>query len=221
MTEKITAKNDITEVVFILDASGSMYELTDDTIGGFNSMLDKQKASGNRVLVTTVTFNDTSRTLHDRIPIGDVPKMTRETYQASGCTALLDAMGDAIHKTMDIHKYIRPEDVPAQTLFVITTDGMENASRKYSSDEVKKLVEARTEAGWEFIFMGANIDAIETAKNYGIRAERAVNYVPDGIGTKLNFETVADAMCCVAGGAPLKDSWKDRIAADHKKRGRH
>jgi len=218
--EKIKNENDITEVVFILDASGSMYELTDDTIGGFNSMLEKQKQSEGKVLVTTVTFNTESTTVHDRIDIKDVPALSRKDYAAGGCTALLDAMGDSIKKTMDIHRYIRPEDVPARTLFVITTDGMENASHKYSSDEVKKLVEARTEAGWEFIFMGANIDAVETAKHYGIRADRAVDYVPDAAGTALNYYAVGKVMKSMVMREDLSESWKESIEKDYKKRGK-
>ena len=213
--------NNITEVVFILDASGSMYDLTDDTIGGFNSMLEKQKANEGKVLVSTITFNTESTTIHDRVDIREVPKLTNKDYEAGGCTALLDAMGDAIHKTMDIHKYIRPEDVPSQTLFVITTDGLENSSHKYSSDEVKKLVEARTEAGWEFIFMGANIDAVETAKHYGIREDRAVDYLPDAKGTALNFNTVGRVVQKMACSMPIDDDWSAEIKKDYKARKGH
>ena len=211
-------KNNITEVVFILDASGSMYELTDDTIGGFNSMLEKQKGGEGKLLITTITFNTESHTVHDRADGREVQPLTGKDYQAGGCTALLDAMGDAIRKTMDIHRYIRPEDVPDQTLFVITTDGMENASRRYSSDEVKKLVEQKTKDGWEFIFMGANIDAVETAKHYGIRAERAVDYLADAVGTAVNFQAVGDVMKEMACGAPMRDSWSDAIKKDYKAR---
>ncbi len=201
MENKNTERRNILEVVFILDASGSMHALTDDTIGGFNSLLAEQKAKAadGNVLVSTVTFNDSSRVVHDRLAVADVPELTGKDYQASGCTALLDAMGDAIRHTDTIHKYARPEDVPLHTLFFITTDGMENASRRYSSDEIKAMVKAHQEKGWEFVFVAANIDAVETAARYGIREDRAVEYLNDKTGNAVKFKAMNrffGAMAC-------------------------
>ena len=211
-------KNNITEVVFILDASGSMYELTDDTIGGFNSMLAEQRRKDSKVLISTVTFNDSSRVVHDRVDIREVKDLTRDDYVAGGCTALIDAMGDAIRHISTIHKYIRPEDVPASTLFIITTDGMENASHRYSSAEVKRMVEQKKEQGWEFIFMGANIDAVETAKCYGISADMAATYVSDRAGTRTNFKAARKAMMMAASGCRVTAEWKEDIEEDVKRR---
>ena len=162
-------KNNITELVFILDRSGSMAGLESDTIGGFNSMIQKQKKEDGECFVSTVLFDNESEVLHDRIKLDDVPEMTDDDYIVRGCTALIDAIGDAIHHIGNIHKYARPEDVPENTMFVITTDGMENASHRYNSEEVKKMIERQKEEfGWEFLFIGANIDAVETAARYGI-----------------------------------------------------
>ena len=180
-------KNDITELVFILDMSGSMSDLTGDTIGGFNSMLRSQKGGQDRAFVTTYVFNNSSRILHDRRPIDEIPDLTGKDYCPSGCTALMDCMGEAITHIEQIHRYVRPEDVPEKTLFIITTDGMENASHRYSSEEIKKMVERKTEEGWEFIYLAQNIDAAETAKNYGIRADMAVDCMPDAAGTSLPY----------------------------------
>lgn len=169
--------NGITELVFIIDKSGSMSGFERDTVGGFNSMIEKQKAGEGEVLVSTVLFDNESRVLHDRAPIGNVPAMTLREYCACGCTALLDAVGGAIRHIGNIHKYARPEDVPENTIFVITTDGMENASREYSHNAVKKMIEERKEKyGWDFIFLGANIDAVKTAGSIGIGRDRAANY---------------------------------------------
>ena len=187
-------KNDITEVVFILDRSGSMHHLTADTIGGFNSVIEQQKEGEGTVYVTTVLFNDSSFTLHDRINIKDVPEMTEKEYCTCGCTALIDALGDAIKHIEGIHKYIRPEDVPGKTLFMITTDGLENASHKYSSDEVKKMVSAKQEEGWEFIYFAANIDAVETAARYGIDRRNAVDMHNDSMGTETKFKAMNAAI---------------------------
>ena len=168
--------NNKTELVFILDMSGSMEHLTDDTIGGFNSILKEQTAGGGEVVVTTYLFNNSSRMIHDRLPITDVSPMTKNEYRASGCTALVDALGDAIHHIAGIHRYARKEDVPEHTVFVITTDGMENASHCYTADEVKRMIQHKKEKyGWEFMFLAANIDAVESAATYGIDAEMAVD----------------------------------------------
>ena len=162
-TEK-TAKNNVTELVFILDRSGSMAPLRDDTIGGFNTMIEQQKESGAEVLVSTVMFSDASEVVLDRVSIADIKPLTRDDYSPMGCTALLDAVGGAVKHIANIHKYARKEDVPSKTMFVITTDGMENASRQFSQKEVKKLIEKQKEgSGWEFLFIGANIDSVETA----------------------------------------------------------
>ncbi|MCD7847301.1 MAG: hypothetical protein LUG49_04645 [Oscillospiraceae bacterium] len=212
-------KKNLTEIVFILDRSGSMSGLEEDTIGGFNSMIEKQKRTDGEALISTVLFDNVSEVLHDRVNLQDIKPMTREDYTVRGCTALLDAIGDAIHHIGNIHKYAREEDVPEHTLFVITTDGMENASRRYSSDEVKTLIECMKEKyGWEFLFLGANIDAVETAKRFGIKEDRAVNYHSDHKGTQLNYEVLGDAISCVRCSAPLDESWKERIEEDYKSR---
>ncbi|MBO6041532.1 MAG: VWA domain-containing protein, partial [Oscillospiraceae bacterium] len=197
-------KKDLTELVFILDMSGSMAHLTDDTIGGFNSVLKEHAGKEGEVLVTTYLFNNDSRILHDRLPIGEVPAMTEKDYRAGGCTALVDALGDAIRHIAGIHRYARAEDIPEHTIFVITTDGMENASHKYSADQVRKMVSHEQEKyGWEFIFLAATIDAVETAGHYGIRPERAVNYMPDAAGTENVYETVSCAVSKVRGRVNL------------------
>lgn len=182
MKEKI--KNNITELVFILDRSGSMSGFESDTIGGFNATIEKQKAQEGRVYVSTVLFDNRCEVLHDRVDIREIKPMTGDDYQVGGCTALLDAIGGAIHHIGNVHKYARPEDVPEHTVFVITTDGMENASNKYSSKEIKAKIKSQTEKyGWEFMFLAANIDAVETAAHIGIRRERAANYrqTKDGV----------------------------------------
>ena len=190
-----------TELVFILDMSGSMGHLTDDTVGGFNSVLKEQANKDGEVFVTTYLFNNNSRMLHDRLPIGEVPAMTNADYRAAGCTALIDALGDAIRHIVSIHRYARPEDIPGHTIFVVTTDGMENASHKYSSDQVKKMITHEQEKyGWEYIFLAANIDAVETAERYGIRSERAVNYHDDPMGTTRVYESINCAVKAVRSG---------------------
>ena len=213
-------KNNITELVFILDRSGSMAGLESDTIGGFNSMIEKQKKQDGSCYVSTVLFDDESEVLHDRVKLGDIPKMTDNDYTVRGCTALIDAIGGAIRHIGNIHKYARPEDVPEHTMFVITTDGQENASHRYTSEQVKKMIELRREKyGWEFLFIGANIDAVETASRYGIGADRAVNYNADGEGTHILYETVAKAVCNVRASAPLRADWSEEINADYQRRG--
>lgn len=214
-------RKDLTELVFIIDRSGSMSGLESDTIGGFNSMIRKQKQAEGEALISTVLFDNVSEVLHDRVNVKDIQPMTEYDYTVRGTTALLDAIGGAIHHIGNVHKYARQEDVPEHTMFVITTDGMENASRYYSSEKVKKMIERqKVKYGWEFLFLGANIDAVETASHFGIGADRAVNYNCDSEGTALNYEVVSDAICSVRCSAPLKSDWKKRIDEDYKKRNR-
>ena len=214
-------KNNMTELVFILDRSGSMAGLESDTIGGFNSMIEKQKKQDGECYVSTVLFDNESEVLYDRVKLGDIPKMTEKDYTVRGCTALLDAIGGAIHHIGKVHKYARSEDVPEHTLFIITTDGMENASRFYSSDRVKQMIQRqKAKFGWEFLFLGANIDAVETARHFGIGADRAVNYNSDSEGTQLNYEVLSEAISAVRSSAPLSADWKSRIDEDYEKRGK-
>ena len=213
-------RKNLTEIIFILDRSGSMSGLEADTIGGFNSMIEKQKRAEGEALISTVLFDNVSEVLHDRVEVQNIRKMTDKDYTVRGCTALLDAIGGAIHHIGNIHKYARPEDVPEHTMFVITTDGMENASHHYSSDRVKQMIEwQKTKYGWEFLFLGANIDAVETASQFGIGADRAVNYQCDSEGTALNYEVVSEAISAVRCSAPLGADWKKRIDEDYQKRG--
>ena len=210
-----------TELVFILDMSGSMEHLTDDTIGGFNSVLKEQADKEGEVLVTTYLFNNDSRMLHDRVPIEQVKPMTREDYRAGGCTALMDALGEAIHHIVGIHRYARKEDIPEHTVFVITTDGLENASHRYSAEQVKKMIRhEQKKYGWEFIFLAANIDAVETAKHYGIGAETAVDYMPDVCGTTMAFEAINLAIGSARCGAKLNvdQNWRRSADRDYQKR---
>lgn len=212
-------KKNLTELVFILDRSGSMHGLEADTIGGFNSLIEKQKKEEGEALVSAILFDNESTVLYDRMPLADVPCMTERDYQVRGCTALLDAIGGAVHHIGIVHKYARSEDVPEHTLFIITTDGMENASHTYSSDRVKRMVEHQKEKyGWEFLFLGANIDAVETAAQVGISADRAVDYMSDTIGTGLNYAVLNDAVSAVRCAAPLRAAWKAPIEADRKAR---
>ena len=212
-------KKNLTELVLILDRSGSMHGLEEDTIGGFNSMLEKQKGEPGEALVSTVLFDDETQVLHDRVKLREVKPMTRKEYYVRGCTALLDAIGGAIHHIGNIHKYAREEDVPERTLFVITTDGMENASRRYTAQRVKEMIRRQKEKyGWEFLFLGANIDAVETAGHLGIAPDRAVNYHCDSEGTRLNYEVVGQAVAAVRCSVPLDEHWKDAIEEDFQKR---
>lgn len=212
-------KNNITELVFILDRSGSMAGLESDTIGGFNAMIEKQKKQSGECYVSTVLFDNESEVLHDRVKLSEIKKMTDSDYTVRGCTALIDAIGGAIHHIGNIHKYARQEDVPAHTMFVITTDGMENASHRYSSQKVKAMIEKQKKKyGWEFLFIGANIDAIETAKNFGIDKERAVNYHADRKGTAVLFDAVSDAVCNVRASVPLQNDWCQSIDEDYNNR---
>ena len=213
-------KKNLTEIVFILDRSGSMAGLEGDTIGGFNALIEKQKGQPGEAIVSTVLFDHESRVIHDRADIREIRPMTREDYYVRGCTALLDAVGSAIRHIGNVHKYAREEDRPEKTLFVITTDGMENASRRYGCTRVKEMIQRQKERfGWEFLFLGANIDAIATAGAFGIDEAHAVNYHCDKEGTALNYEVVSEAIRTVRACAPLGRDWKKRIDEDYKKRG--
>lgn len=219
-------RENLTELVFILDRSGSMSGLEADTIGGFNSMIKKQQKEEGEALVSTVLFDDQCEVLHDRVEISKIKKMTEDDYYVRGCTALLDAVGGAINHIGNIHKYAREEDRPAKTLFIITTDGLENASRRYTFKDIKRMVERQKEKyNWEFLFLGANIDAIEVAGNMGIRKERAANFVCDAVGTAVNYSVLDKAIsrvrkckssemaCAFADGA-----WKAEIDEDYEAR---
>ena len=212
-------KKELTEIVFILDRSGSMSGLESDTIGGYNAMLEKQKTAPGQAIVSTALFDDHCEVLHDRLDIKTVVPMSDKEYFVRGCTALLDAVGGAIHHNGNIHKYAREEDRPEKTLFIITTDGMENASRRYNYDRVKMMIERQKEKyGWEFIFLGANIDAVEVADRFGISADRAANYHADSEGTQLNYEVVSEAICSLRASKSINTDWKDRIDNDYKGR---
>lgn len=211
----------MTELVFILDRSGSMSGLEQDTIGGFNSMIRKQKQQEGAALVSTVLFNNHCQVLHDRVPLEQVQPMTEHEYYACGTTALLDAIGGAIKHIGMVHKYARPEDRPEKTLFVITTDGLENASRKYTYDRVRQMIEhEKTKYGWEFLFLGANIDAAKEAQRFGIEADRAADYHCDKQGTALNYEVIGDVVANVRACRAMPNDWKARIDADYQKRGK-
>ena len=213
-------KKGLTELVFILDESGSMSGMEADTIGGFNSMIDKQRREEGEAYVSTVAFANESRVIHDRVRIEQVEPLTRRDYTPGGCTALLDALGGAIHHIGNVHKYARAEDVPEHTVFVITTDGMENASHRYSRRDVKQMVERQKElCGWEFLFLGANIDAISAAEDIGIHRDRSVKYVQDTAGMELNYEVVSDTLCRMRMGRSVAADWKARIEEDEAKRG--
>ena len=215
-------KKNLTELVMILDRSGSMRGLESDTIGGYNSMLKKQRETAGEVLVSTVLFDDRSEVLYDRIPLRKMPRMTEEDYYVRGCTALLDAVGGAIHHIGNVHKYAKEEDRPEKTIFVITTDGMENASRMYTYDRVKKMIERQKKKyGWEFLFLGANMDAVGTAARFGIAEDRAANFHSDHEGTALNYDVLAEAVCTMrVKAAPIGAEWKKRIEEDYKRRGK-
>lgn len=207
-------KNGITELVFILDKSGSMSGLEKDTIGGFNSMIEKQKKLDGKVFVSTVLFNQEATVIHDRIDINEVEKMTEDDYCVSGCTALVDAFANAIHHINNIHKYARNEDVPEHTIFIVTTDGQENASHEYSAQDLRKMVEKKTKQGWEFLFLGANIDAVSTASSYGIKEQNAVNYHADERGTSVMYKNVSKAVGMCRSCSEISADWKEDIQAD-------
>ena len=213
-------KNNITELVFILDRSGSMAGFEADTIGGFNSTLEKQKKQDGKVYVSTVLFDNVSEVIHDRVDIFEVKPMTDKDYEVRGCTALLDAVGGAIHHIGNVHKYARPEDVPEHTVFIITTDGMENASHNYSRSRVREMIKRQTEKyGWEFIFLAANIDAEETAEDIGIRRERAVNYTQDTEGVEATYAVMCEAITSVRKCKNLDaGEWRESLDKDNKRR---
>ena len=217
-----TTKNNTTELVFILDRSGSMSGLEKDTIGGFNAAIDKQRKQEGECYVSTVLFDGATEVLHDRLKLSEVPAMTENEYYVRGCTALVDAIGGAIHHIGNIHKYARPEDVPEHTVFVITTDGYENASRRYTSDQVKKMIEEKKKKnGWEFLFLAANIDAVQTAAQYGIGPDRAVDYHADSVGTSVVFDTVSMTVGQMRASQPIAADRSAPIKKDylHRKKG--
>ena len=222
MDQQNEKREDLTELVFILDRSGSMSGLEGDTIGGFNSLVEKQKQQRGKCLVTTVLFDSRVVTLHDRVELQDLRPMTREDYCVGGCTALLDALGGTIRHIANIHRYARPEDVPARTSFVIMTDGLENASRCFGSDEVKRMIRHEKEKyGWEFLFLAANIDAVETAERIGIQRDRAVNYHPDELGVRAAYKAVSDAVSARRACAePLSADWSEEVDRDYQNRKR-
>ena len=214
-------KKNLTEMVFILDKSGSMAGLEADTIGGFNSMIERQKQAEGEALVSTVLFSNNSTVIHDRVDVRKVEPMTDRQYFVGGGTALIDAIGGAIHHIANVHKYAREEDRPEHTVFVITTDGMENASHRYSAERVKEMIRHEKEKyGWEFLFLAANIDAAETARTYGIDADHAVDYIPDGCGTSVVYETMNNAIHSARCGRPLAAdrSWRREADRDFQKR---
>lgn len=203
----------LTEVVFILDRSGSMRGLEADTIGGFNSLIEKQKKEEGEALISAVLFDDRCEVLYDRVPVERVEPMTDRQYYVRGCTALLDAVGGAIRHIDTIHKYARAEDVPAKTLFIITTDGMENASRHFTGPEVRGMIERHKEAdNWEFLFLGANMDAAETASRIGIDRHHAATFHNDSCGQSLNYEAMSDAVSrarCAPSAAAMQEDFED------------
>ena len=214
-------KKNLTEIVFILDRSGSMAGLEEDTIGGFNAMIEKQKKEPGEALVSTVLFDNASEVIHDRVALQKVPPLTRDDYYVRGCTALLDAVGKAIHHIGNVHKYAREEDRPEKTLFIITTDGMENASREYTYPRLKAMIERQKEKyGWEFLFLGANIDAAREAARFGITEDRAANYHADRQGTAVIYEAMSEAVCNVRASRPMPKDWKRRVDEDFEKRGK-
>ena len=214
-------KKNLTELVFILDRSGSMAGLEEDTIGGFNAMIEKQKGESGDAVVSTVLFDNECDVIHDRVDVQKILPLTEKEYYVRGCTALLDAVGGAIHHIGNVHKYARDEDRPEKTLFVITTDGMENASRKYSYERLKGMIQRQKEKyGWEFLFLGANIDAAREAARFGIDADHSANYHADSTGTAVIYEAVSEAVCNVRASRPMSKEWKRNIDADYQRRGR-
>ncbi len=224
---KENTKKNVTEIVFILDRSGSMSGLEKDTIGGFNSMLKKQKKEEGEAVVSTILFDDRTEVLHNRIPLNEVEPLTEEQYYVRGCTALLDAVGGAIDYIKKARKEMPKEERPDKTIFIITTDGMENSSKKYSYAKVKKMIEKRKAKNWEFLFLGANIDAVSEAAKFGISRERAVKYECDAVGTRTNFRVLAEtvaracaAPCAAKMSAAIGDDWAAEIEEDYESRHR-
>ena len=220
-------KKGLTEIVFILDRSGSMSGLESDTIGGYNSMIEKQKKEEGEALISTVLFDGQTDVLHDRVPLDRISPITEKEYYVRGSTALLDAVGGAIRHIGNVHKYAREEDVPEKTLFIITTDGMENSSRQYSYDKVKKMIEKQKEKyHWEFIFLGANIDAVGVADRFGVDRQHAVRYECDSAGTALNFQVMNKMVSCARGAKSARamneafcsEEMLDEVREDYKRR---
>jgi uncharacterized protein YegL len=213
-------KKDLTELVFILDRSGSMSGLESDTIGGYNAMLAKQKKEPGEAIITTVLFDDSYELLHDRINLRGLAPITDKEYFVRGCTALLDAVGKTINKIANVQKHTAEDERAEHVMFVITTDGMENASREFNYEKIKQMIEyQKSKYGWEFIFIGANIDAIATAERFGIDKDRATNYHPDSEGTLLNYEVISETVSCLRASRNISENWKQRIDEDFKKRG--
>ena len=214
-------KKNLTEIVFILDRSGSMAGLEGDTIGGFNAMIEKQKKEPGEALISTVLFDHESQVIHDRMDLQKIQPMTGKEYYVRGCTALLDAVGGAIHHIGNVHKYAREEDRPEKTLFVITTDGMENSSRKYSYKKIKEMIKRQKEKyGWEFLFLGANIDAAKEAARFGIDADCAADYHADSNGTAVIYEAMSEAVCGVRACKSMSAGWKKKVDEDYRNRGK-
>lgn len=212
--------NNLTELVFILDRSGSMAGLEADTIGGFNGMIEKQKKEDGEAFVSTVLFDNKIEVIHDRVKLSEIPPMTDNDYYVRGCTALLDAIGNAIKHISNIHKYARTEDVPEHTMFVITTDGLENASHKFSYNDIKTLIEEQKEKnGWEFLFIGANIDAVEVAEKVGISKERTANYLADSFGTSMVFNALAAPISELRRNMQIGSKWAETLEEDKARRG--
>ena len=212
-------KKELTELVFILDRSGSMAGLETDTIGGFNAMLARQRREPGEAFVSTVLFDNETEVIHDRAPLDQVKDLTQEQYYVRGCTALLDAVGGAIRHIGNVHRYARKEDVPEKTLFIITTDGMENASHRYTCPQVRRMIQEKQRKGWEFLFLGANIDAAAEASRFGIGQDRAANYCCDAKGTALNYTVISEAISQFRASMPLAADWKEEIDKDYEKRG--
>lgn len=213
-------KKGLTELVFILDRSGSMGGLESDTIGGYNAMLEKQKSEAGEAVITTVLFDDKYELLHDRITLRGIAPITDKEYYVRGNTALLDAVGKTINKMGIVQKHTAEEERAEHVMFVITTDGMENSSREFSYEKVRKMIEhQKSKYGWEFIFLGANIDAIATAERFGISKDRAANYNADSEGTLLNYAVISETVSCLRASRPIAENWKDRIEEDVVKRG--
>ena len=214
-------KKNLTELVFILDRSGSMGGLEQDTIGGFNAMLTRQKEQEGEANVTTILFDHEVQLLHDRFPLKAVAPLTEKDYYVRGCTALLDAIGYGMEKMVNIQRHLPEDERAEKVIFVITTDGLENASKRFGYEKIRRMIERKKEQyGWEFLFLGANIDAVETARHFGIGADRAVNYHSDSAGTQLNYEVLSEAISAVRCSAPLGADWKRRIDEDYEKRGK-
>ncbi len=212
-------KKGLTELVFILDRSGSMSGLESDTIGGYNALLQKQKKESGEALITTVLFDDRYELLHDRINLRGIELITDKEYFVRGSTALLDAVGKTINKIINVQKHTLEAERAEHVMFVITTDGMENASREFSYKKLSQMIEhQKNKYGWEFIFLGANIDAVATAKRFGISKDRATNYNADSEGTLLNYEVISETVSCMRANHAISQDWKERIEEDFKKR---